>query len=123
MDVDVGAHLDLEALMRLVDAIDVDVIAEMIDVTKDRRVPMAEIQKLFAGKLKPEDVLKAADAIDESTEAGKEARFYANLYVALWYESEKQTKKRDEHLKAAVEKYKIGHYMWDVAKAHRNQLK
>jgi lipoprotein NlpI len=92
--------------------------AALIDVTKDRRVPMAEIQKLFAGKMKPEDVLAAADKTNASTAPGTEARFYANLYVALWYESEKELKKRDEHLKAAVEKYKIGHYMWDVGQAH-----
>ena len=30
-------------------------------MTRDGRVPMAEIQKLFAGKLKPEDVLAAAE--------------------------------------------------------------
>jgi lipoprotein NlpI len=92
--------------------------AALIDVTKDRRVPMAEIQKLFAGKMTPVEVLAAAEKTDGSTDRGIEARFYANLYVALWYESEKELKKRDEHLKAAVEKYKIGHYMWDVGNAH-----
>jgi lipoprotein NlpI len=97
--------------------------AQLIDVTQDRRVPMAEIQKLFAGKLKPEDVLARAEKIDEKSEEGKEARFYANLYVALWYESEKNSKKVIEHLTPAVEKYKIGHYMWDVANVHLALLK
>ncbi len=91
---------------------------ELIDVTKDRRIPMAEIQKLFAGKLKPEDVLAAAEKLKADTEPGKEARFYAHLYVALWYEAEGDKKKVLDHLTAAVEKYKIGHYMWDVANAH-----
>lgn len=91
---------------------------ELIDVTKDARVPMAEIQKLFAGKLKPEDVLAAAEKVQADTEPGTEARFYAHLYVALWYEAEGDKKKVLEHLTAAVEKYKIGHYMWDVANAH-----
>jgi lipoprotein NlpI len=97
--------------------------AALIEVTRDRRVPMAEIQKLFAGSLKPEDVLAAAEKTDESTPCGTEARFYANLYVGLWYESEKDVMKRDTHLAAAVEKYKIGHYMWDVGNAHVNRLK
>lgn len=97
--------------------------AALIDVTGDRRVPMAEIQKLFAGTLKPEDVLAAADKTDEAAPRGTEARFYANLYVGLWYESEKELKKRDLHLTAAVEKYKIGHYMWDVGKVHLSTLK
>lgn len=91
---------------------------DLIDVTKDTRVPMAEIQKLFAGKLKPADVTAAAEKVDAKTEAGKEARFYGHLYVALWYEAEGDTKKVIEHLTPAVEKYEISHYMWDVAKVH-----
>ncbi len=91
---------------------------ELIDVTRDRRVPMAEIQKLYAGKLKPEDVTAAAEAVDAKTEAGKEARFYGHLYVGLWYEAEGDTKKVIEHLTPAVEKYEISHYMWDIAKVH-----
>lgn len=91
---------------------------ELIDVTKDPRVPMAEIQKLYAGKLKPEDVTAAAEKTDAKTEAGKEARFYGHLYVALWYEAEGDGKKVIEHLTPAVEKYEISHYMWDVAKVH-----
>lgn len=91
---------------------------DLIDVTKDPRVPMAEIQKLYAGKLKPEDVTAAAEKVDAKTEAGKEARFYGHLYVALWYEAEGDNKKVIEHLTPAVEKYVISHYMWDVAKVH-----
>ncbi len=96
---------------------------ELIDVTQDTRVPMAEIQKLYAGKLKPEDVLAAAEKVDAKTDAGTEARFYANLYVALWYEAEGDAKKVREHLTPAVEKYEISHYMWDVGQAHLNGLK
>ena len=96
---------------------------ELIDVTRDRRVPMAEIQKLFAGSLKPEDVLAAAEKVPAGTEDGTEARFYARLYVALWYEAEGDAAKVREHLAPAVEKFKIGHYMWDVAAAHLSQLK
>lgn len=91
---------------------------ELIDVTNDPRVPMAEIQKLFAGKLKPDDVIAAANKLDEKSEAGKEARFYGYLYVALWYEAEGNNAKVIEYLTPAVEKYVIGHYMWDVAKVH-----
>lgn len=91
---------------------------ELIDVTQDTRVPMAEIQKLYAGKLKPADVMAAAEKVDAKTEAGKEARFYGHLYVGLWYEAEGDAKKVIEHLTPAVEKYEISHYMWDVAKVH-----
>lgn len=95
---------------------------ELIAVTRDARVPMAEVQSLFAGKLTPADVFAAADKIDAKTDAGTEARFYANLYVALHFEAEGDAAKVREHLTTAVEKYKIGHYMWDVAAAHLKSL-
>ena len=98
-------------------------VAALIDVTRDSRVPMAEIQKLFAGKLKPEDVLAKAEKTKDGTPEGISARFYANLYVALWYEAEGDAKKVTQHLTAAVEKYKVRDYMWDVGNAHLGMLK
>ncbi len=95
----------------------------LIDVTQDTRVPMAEIQKLYAGKLKPEDVLAAADKVKADTPPGKSARFYANLYVGLWYGAEGDAEKVREHLTEAVEKYKVPDYMWDVGNAHLGMLK
>ncbi len=96
---------------------------ELIEVTKDRRVPMAEIQKLYAGSLKPEDVLAAAEKITADTPQGTSARFYANLYVALWYEAEDKPKLVLEHLSKAVEKYEVRDYMWAVANAHYKLIK
>ncbi len=95
----------------------------LIDVTQDTRVPMAEIQTLYAGKLKPEDVLAAAEKTKADTAVGKSARFYAHLYVALWYDAEGDAKKVRTHLTDAVEKYKIADYMWDVGRAHLEMLK
>jgi lipoprotein NlpI len=95
--------------------------AELIDVTMDARVPMAEIQKLFAGKLKPEDVLAAADKTDAKKREGVSARFYANLYVALWYDAEGDAKKVKEHLTTAV-KHEVSDYMWKVGRAHLTML-
>jgi lipoprotein NlpI len=96
--------------------------AELITVTQDRRVPMAEVQKLFAGTLTPTNVLKAAERLDAKTEAGTAARFYAHLYVGLWYEAEEDAKRAKEHITTAAEQYKIGHYMWDVAAVHAKLL-
>jgi lipoprotein NlpI len=95
--------------------------AALIDVTRDARVPMAEIQKLFAGKLKPEDVLAAADKAKGADKTS--AQFYANLYVALWYDAEGDAKKVKEHLTVAVEKNEVPDYMWDVGNAHLQMLK
>ena len=91
---------------------------DLIPVTKDARVPMKEVLELFAGKIKPADVFAAVEATKLTGEKLTEARFYAHLYVGLYYESEGDEKKALEHLTTAVEKYKIGHYMWDVANAH-----
>jgi lipoprotein NlpI len=96
---------------------------DLIPVTKDARVPMKQVLELFAGKLTPQDVLDAAEKSKLKDEPLKEARFYANLYVALYYESEGDPKKALEHLTTAVEKYKIGHYMWDVGDAHLKMIK
>ncbi len=96
---------------------------DLIPVSKDTRVPMKQVLELFAGQLKPQEVI---DAAENSKLEGKEltsARFYAHLYVALFYESEKDDKKALEHITAAVEKYKIGDYMWDVGDAHLKLLK
>jgi len=91
---------------------------ELIDVTQDRRVPMAEIQKLFAGHLTPADVVAAAEKIPENSQAGQEARFYAHLYIALWYDAEDKPEEARKHLARAVKNHKIGHYMWDIGKVH-----
>jgi lipoprotein NlpI len=96
---------------------------DLIPVSKDTRVPMKQVLELFAGKIKPQDVLDAAENAMLKDEALKEARFYANQYVALYYESEGDAKKALEHITAAVEKYKIGHYMWDVGAAHLKLLR
>lgn len=96
---------------------------DLIPVTRDARVPMKEVLELFAGKLKPQDVIDAAENAKLKGEALTSARFYAHLYVALYYESEKDDKKALEHITAAVEKYKIGDYMWDVGDAHLKLLK
>ena len=96
---------------------------QLIPVSKDGRVPMKEVWDLFAGKLKPADVLAAAEKVPADTDKGTEARFYAHLYLALYHEAEGDAKKVAEHLTPAVEKYKIGHYMWDVANAHLAKLK
>jgi lipoprotein NlpI len=91
---------------------------DLIPVSKDARVPMKQVLQLFAGDLKPQDVIDAAETSGLKGDALTSARFYAHLYVGLYYESEGDDKKVKEHLTAAVEKFKIGDYMWDVANVH-----
>ncbi|MBX9584167.1 MAG: tetratricopeptide repeat protein [Gemmataceae bacterium] len=96
---------------------------DLLPVSKDARVPMKEVLELFAGKLKPADVLAAAENAKLDGEEKSAARFYAHLYVGLYYEAEGDAEKAKEHIQTAAEKYKIGHYMWDVAQAHLLTMK
>ena len=97
--------------------------AELIPVTKDARVPMKQVLELFAGKLKPQNVIDAAEKANLKDDALRNARFYSHLYVALYYESEGDAATAKEHLTTAVEKYKNSDYMWDVAAAHLKAIK
>ena len=74
---------------------------------------MAQIQQLFAGTMTPEEVLRVGE------EAGGTARFYAELYVGLYYEA---LDREDESLRllriAADNPAAKDNYMGDVARVH-----
>lgn len=96
--------------------------AVMLPIENDRRVPMMQIYDLYRGKLKPDDVLAAANA-GEASEPERNARlFYANLYLGLYYEVAGEAEAAKRHILLA-EKHKIGHYMWDVAHIHADLLR
>jgi lipoprotein NlpI len=94
----------------------------LLPVSKDARVPMAQVLELFAGKLQPADVIAAADNAGLKGDRLTAARFYAHLYVGLYYEGDGDAKKAQEHVALAVEKYKVPGYMWDVANVHLKTL-
>jgi lipoprotein NlpI len=96
--------------------------AELLKVRPDRRVPMMKIYDLIQGKAKPEEVVATAEMANLAEAAKNEALFYAHLYVGLNYEAEGNAKKCQEHLRIAVEKHKITHYMWDVGNVHLKLL-
>jgi lipoprotein NlpI len=86
---------------------------KLIPVDDDSRVPMAQIQQMFAGTLSPEDVLKVGKEVDGT------AKFYADLYVGLYYEAQDRD---DESLRlvesAATNPAAKDSYMGDVARVH-----
>lgn len=86
---------------------------QLIPVTRDVRVPMAQIQQLFAGTMTPEEVLRVGE------EAGEMAKFYADLYVGLYYEA---LGRDEESLRlltlAADNPAGKDNYMGDVARVH-----
>jgi lipoprotein NlpI len=95
----------------------------MLKIGKDGRVPMMEVYDLYKGKLKPEDVLAAAEAGKVPDVQRQQQRFYAHLYLGLYYDVLGDAKKAEEHLQLAAEKYPIGHYMHDVARVHLQLLR
>jgi lipoprotein NlpI len=96
---------------------------ELLKIGKDRRVPMMQVYELFAGKLKPDDVLKAAREGHPPAAQLNARLFYAHLYLGLYAEAAGDKKLALEHLTEAAQKHKIGHYMWDVARVHMELLK
>jgi lipoprotein NlpI len=103
----------------------------LFDAKSDGREPLQAVLETY--KNVKEDKTKAiTDAIDKfkkdakaAAEDKKEAEFYGHLYIALYYDAEKNHDACKKHLEMAVgkdkaerEKKAISHYMWDVAVAH-----
>lgn len=95
---------------------------DILKIAKDDRIPMQEVYDLFAGKAKPQDVMDAAKAGKPKEDELSKRLFYTHLYLGLYYHSEGDTKQALAHLDLAASKYAIGHYMWDVARVHRDIL-
>lgn len=90
----------------------------LLKIGKDRRVPMMQVYELYKGKLKPDDVLAAAKG-DKLGEAERDrALFYAHLYLGIYADLKGESAKAKEHLALAAGKYKIDHYMGEVARVH-----
>ena len=92
---------------------------KFIGITQDRRVPMKELHRLFAGKGSKEQVLEAAGKGDEAEL--KNQMFYACLYLALYEEA---TGNADESLKLirrAAGEFAQAHYMGEVARVHQKR--
>jgi lipoprotein NlpI len=95
--------------------------AAILKVGTDRRVPMVEVYALFSGRAQPADVLAAAQADNPLPALLNRQLFYAHLYLGLYYESAGDATRALTHLTQAVD-HRIGHYMWDVARVHRDRL-
>ena len=86
--------------------------AALLPVGPDQRSPMREIYEMFKGTLPPEGVLKAAG--DGSS------RFYAELYVGLYYDALGDDARARQHLTIAASPRfaDAGGYMYRVAQLH-----
>ena len=95
--------------------------ADMLKIRRDPRVPMMEIYELYAGRLKPGDVLAAAEAGSPTTDELNARRFYAHLYLGLYHEVSGEPVLAKKHIDLA-RSHRIGHYMWNVADVHARRL-
>lgn len=91
--------------------------AELLPVGPDARVPMHEIYEMFRGALAPVEVLLAAGTRPE-------ARFFAHLYIGLYFEAlGNETDARKHVAAAAADRYAgVGGYMHMVARVHHETL-
>jgi lipoprotein NlpI len=94
----------------------------ILKIGDDKRVPMRQVYDLFKGELKPDDVMAAARAGNPPEKQLNSQLFYAHLYVGIYYDLAGDRKRALENLNVAVD-HRIGHYMWDVARVHRDLLK
>ena len=94
---------------------------DLLKIKRDLRVPMMEVYGLYKGELKPADVLAATEAGEPTAAELNARRFYAHLYLGLYYEVAGDAKLARKHLDAARQ-HKIGHYMWNVADVHAQRL-
>jgi len=87
--------------------------AALLPVGPDQRSPMREVYEMFKGSMTPDAVLAAAGQ-------SASARFYAELYVGLYYEAIGNKTAGLTHLKAAASQQyaSAGGYMYRVATLH-----
>ena len=86
---------------------------ELLPVGPDARAPMAEIYEVFRGDRAPEDLLPAVSIEPR-------ARFYAYLYLGLYFEALGRDREAfDNILLASDDDYVVGGYMHSVARVHR----
>ncbi|PAW90052.1 MAG: hypothetical protein B9S33_02070 [Pedosphaera sp. Tous-C6FEB] len=94
----------------------------LIPIDGDGRIPMAQVHQLFAGKIKPEDVLATAKAAPAETRSG-EPMFYAHLYLGIYFEAIGDAKQAREYIFKAAERANQNGYMGDVARVHADILR
>lgn len=96
---------------------------KLLPVRLDRRVPMMEIYDLFRGTGTAEQVLAAAETGEVSPAQRLYHRFYAHLYLGLYYEVANDAERARTHMLQAADDYPNEHYMWDMAKLHADRIR
>jgi lipoprotein NlpI len=93
----------------------------LIPIQGDTRIPMSQIHEMFAGKLKPEQVVAAAKEGNPAPAQLNRQLFYAHLYAGLYCEATGKNEEAKTHLTEAV-KHEVPDYMYGVARVHVGML-
>ncbi|MCC9604700.1 hypothetical protein LOC68_26700 [Blastopirellula sp. JC732] len=103
--------------------------AELLPIEGDGRIPMMTLHRFYRGAATEEEVLKAVEAGEASEAERAGRRFYADLYLGLYYEAIGDDAKAKPFLKRAaspdLQKTATGamnSYMGDVARIHWQRL-
>lgn len=96
--------------------------ANYMPIKGDSRVPMMEIYKLYGGKGTLEEVMEAVVAGDPRQLELRNRRFFAHLYLALYFDVKSDKKSMRKHIDLAIGDYAQKHYMGDVARVHKMML-
>jgi lipoprotein NlpI len=101
--------------------------AAMLPIRDDRRIPMMAIYDLFRGEASPWDVEAAVVSGDPDPNALAYRRFYAQLYLGLYYEAVGNEALAKDAILDAADNYekapRINNYMWAVADVHAKRLR
>jgi lipoprotein NlpI len=101
----------------------------LLKYKKDDREPFPSVYQLFAGKLTPDEILKQIGDAKIDDDERQKRLFYAELYIGLNHDVEKEPQKASEHLQAATAikwPRTAGYgpnYMWHVGRVHAIQLR
>ncbi|MBI5773428.1 MAG: tetratricopeptide repeat protein [Verrucomicrobia bacterium] len=96
---------------------------KLIPIRGDSRIPMMQVHALFAGKLKPDDVMAAARAGDPPPSQLEPRLFYAHLYLGLYFDALGDEAKAREFINKAAASAERHDYMGDVARVHAEMLR
>jgi len=95
----------------------------LLNVAGDERIPMKEVYDLYRGVGTAEDVMRATEQGYPDASELKDRLFYALLYVAAYEDVAGDRESALRRLERAVSNFEIAHYMWDVARIHRDLLR
>jgi lipoprotein NlpI len=94
----------------------------MLPISGDARVPMTEIYELFRGKATPDDVMKAIEKGEPDKRELDTRKFYAELYLGLYFEAKGDNAQAYDHIKRAAMASRGDDLMGYVARVHFKRL-